>query len=1006
MTKTDFKKRLTILVLIFGIFLTPVGLIQDTHVCADTMEETEEMDFEEVLNTYILDENVMLYKNYIKTFDQKRPDRSITINANEYIRYEENDKEVTPQVFNEYEEMSGESILTKENGYVEYTVDIPKSGLYDLSLLYYPIKGKNSEIQRSFFIDGKLPYKEASLIEFSRVWKVETSEKVMDKNGILVNNWPRDNQGNDLKPSQKEAPEWINTYLYDSDGYVTENLSFYFEKGKHNISIKSIREPMLIKSLTLSNGKKVLDYKAKKQEWDNNGASNTSGQTIRIEAESTSKTSSQMLYPQQDQSSSAIYPSSAKYLRNNSIGGYSWRFTGQWMEWEFDVPESGYYNLSLYAKQNFTRGFYVSRKIMIDGVVPFKELEDYPFVYKQNWRIDNLCDENGQPYNIYIEKGKHTLRMEVVLGDFSNIISQVEESVQKLNAIYRKVIRIIGVSPDQYRDYQIEKRLPLLEDELIDVRNELNSAITQMRNYTGKSSDKEAVLITMRDQLDELIKNQERFTKVIGAFKINVRATGNWITSAMQQPLQLDRIYITSPNTKAQVNKKSLFSKVGYETKRLFWSFVIDYNQIGNVANEQNKCETITLWIGSGRDQANVIKSLIDKTFSNKSGINVNVQLVDMNTLLRATLVDEGPDVAIQVANTNGIAGAVLNTGNDTPVNYGLRNAVIDLSQFNDFNEVRKRFAPSAMTAFEFNGASYALPETQTFPMMFYRKDILSELGLAIPQTWDDVKVAMTVLNKNQMEIGMFPSEQIFATLLYQKGGKYYNENGISSALDSDIAVSAFKEYCEYYTDYKLDYKYDLPTSVEERFRTGEAPIIIADYTTYNNFQVSAPDIKGLWDFTPVPGILKSDRTIDRSTSCTGLASIIMKKTKHKDACWEFLKWWTSAQTQTMFGREMESLMGSAARVPTANLEAFANLPWSVSEYNSLKEQFKWVKGIPQVPGGYYSWRNVNNAYYAVTTDENKDTASPREELMDQVISINAEINFKRQEFGLPVIDN
>lgn len=161
-------------------------------------------------------------------------------------------------------------------------------------------------------------------------------------------------------------------------------------------------------------------------------------------------------------------------------------------------------------------------------------------------------------------------------------------------------------------------------------------------------------------------------------------------------------------------------------------------------------------------------------------GINVNVQLVDMNTLLRAELAGEGPDVAIQVANTNGIAGAVLNTGNDTPVNYGLRNAVLDLTQFEDFDSVSGRFYDSALTAFGFDGSVYALPETQTFPVMFYRKDILAELGMEIPQTWDEVKVTMSVLAKNQMEFGMLPTEQVYAMLLYQNGGEYYNEGGIS----------------------------------------------------------------------------------------------------------------------------------------------------------------------------------------------------------------------------------
>lgn len=69
-----------------------------------------------------------------------------------------------------------------------------------------------------------------------------------------------------------------------------------------------------------------------------------------------------------------------------------------------------------------------------------------------------------------------------------------------------------------------------------------------------------------------------------------------------------------------------------------------------------------------------------------------------MNTLLQATLAGQGPDVALQVANgTNGTV-ATSSTGttassNDLPVNYGLRSAVVDLTQFPDYEDVVKRFA-------------------------------------------------------------------------------------------------------------------------------------------------------------------------------------------------------------------------------------------------------------------------------------------------------------------------
>lgn len=951
-------------------------------------------DYEEIISQYATSDDSIGYEEYLTLHDEVRPDTVIEVDADSYVRYEEGDTAAEPEVYPDYEGMAGSSVLTTENSLIEFEVTVEEAGYYDMSLLYYPVAGKNSAIQRSIFLDGQLPYDELSLVEFQRVWAMDAGEPVVNADGIQVMSWVKDNQGNDLKPSSVEIPQWIEGYVYDSEGYITTELSVYLDKGTHTITLTGLREPMLLRKLILSNKANAQSYADVKAAGDAAGYANTSGQLIRIEAENASKSSSQMLYAQQDQSSPAIYPASAKELLNNTIGGNSWRLNGQWIEWDFEVTETGYYNISLFAKQNFVKGIYVSRRITIDGEVPFAEMEDYGFTYSSNWREDVLSDSEGNPYSFYLEAGKHTIRMEVVLGEFAEVISAVQSCVTQLNAIYRSVIRITGVAPDQYRDYEIEDNLPGLEAQLITVKEELDAAIADLRALIGEGSDKESVLITMSDQLDELIYDQERFTEVMASFKVNVRATATWITQVIGQPLQLDRLYVYSPDVDVKIEKAGFFAGLWHEICRLFYSFIIDYNQIGNVSDDKDST-AITLWIGTGRDQANVIKSLIDATFTPESGINVNVQLVDMNTLLRATLAGEGPDVAIQVPNTNGIAGAVLNTGNDSAVNYGIRNAVLDMTQFSDYEEVVSRFSDSAMVQLQFNGATYGLPETQTFPMMFYRKDILAELGLEVPETWDDVKVAMTVLAKNQMEFGMLPSEQVFAMLLYQNGGAYYSPDGSVSMLDSEEAINTFKQYCEYYTDYKLDKE----TSVEQRFRTGECPIIINDYTLYNNLQVSAPDIDGLWGIAPVPGTMQEDGTIDRSVGSTGLTSLIMSATEEPDACWEFVKWWTSAETQTSFGYEMESLQGEAGRVPTANLEAFENLAWKASDMEALLEQYQWVEGIPQVPGGYYSWRNVNNAFYTVTTDT--DTASPREELMDKVVLINAELAYKWEEFEL-----
>ena len=984
-------KKALVLVLAAVLLITYPGFFRESSAQTDlSMDE-----FEDIIGTYNIDDSILSYKDYVKQYSTaKYPVTAIEIGAKDCVRYEEDGVAATPEVYKDYEGMAGDSLLTTEDSLIEYEVTIPEEGFYNMSFVYYPVPGKNSDIERSIFVDGNLPFKEFSMTTFSRVWTSEVDKTEVNSHGVTVKVWEKDNQGNDVKPGMKEIPEWQTRYVYDSDGYVTTPLSVYFTKGVHTISVVSIKEPMLINKIVLDHAEETPAYAEVKADWDAQGAKDSSGELITIEAEYATKTSSQMLYPTQDQASVDVVPASAKELLNNTIGGNSWRLVGQWIEWEFTVAEGGYYEIALHDKQNFSRGVAVSRRITIDGEVPFAELNNYEFNYEQNWRTDVLSDVTGDAFKFYLEAGTHTIRMENVLGEFSEIVGLVEEAVQQLNDIYRSIIKVTGVAPDTYRDYQLEATLPELTGKLVQAREIVNLALEKLEVVAGKNSDKKTVLLTMRDQLDDIIEDNEYVVRVLGSFKANVRACGNWITQVISQPLALDCISIYSPDAEPETRDAGFFAGLSHEIKRLYYSFVIDYNNIGSVSTDEDAA-ALTLWVGSGRDQANVIKALIDETFTNKTGISVNVQLVDMNTLLKAKLVGEGPDVAIQVANTNGMAGAVLFTGNDSPVNYGIRGAVLDLAQFPDYQEILKRFPAASYEQFGYDGSLYALPETITYPVMFYRKDILKEIGLEIPETWDDVKVAMTVLAKNQMEFGMLPNEQLFASLLYQNGGRYYNDNGTASELDSDIAVNVFKMFCNYYTDYKLD----RATSVEERFRTGESPIIIADYTTYNNFAVSAPDIAGLWSFSQIPGTVKEDGSIDRSVACTGLASMIMSDTEYPEESWEFLKWWTSAETQTMYGREMESLMGSAARVPTANYEAFTNMAWPVNDFKALEKSMEWVKGIPQVPGGYFSWRNVNNAFYSVVTTP--DTSFPREELMDQVIYINAEINYKREELEL-----
>jgi ABC-type glycerol-3-phosphate transport system substrate-binding protein len=915
------------------------------------------------------------YSDYIQHYhDAARPAKEIRVQAADYSQV----KGDGFRRLENYEGVQGLSLLTGEKGEVSWKIHVDAEGLYNVSATYFPIEGKSANMERGLRIDGEVPFQEAGYLEFDRVWDNELKEV------------KRDNRGNDLRPEQMERPRWQEAVFKDSEGYYNDPFQFYFTAGDHVLTLYSSREPMVIRDLKLFQQEASPTYEEALKIYKQEGIQETTGQLIEIQGEAATAKSSPTLYPLSDHSSSAVSPYSASKVKVNTIGGYNWRLPGQWIEWEADIPETGLYKIAFKSQQNFVRGIYSTRKLTIDGKVPFEEMKEVAFRYKSGYRMDVMGGK--EPYLFRLDKGKHVIRLEVQLGEFAPLIREVQDSLYTLNAEYRKILMITGTQPDEARDYRIEKQLPDLLGTFKKESDRLKSVSAQLKKLAGGSSDQEALLKTMALQLDEMAANPETIPRRLSSYKSNAGGLGTWLQQAREQPLEIDSLYIASPQEKLPSAGMGFFSKLWHEVATFFYSFFIDYNQIGNVAETKDQ-RTITVWVGSGRDQADTIKAMIDETFTPATGINVNLKLVQMNTLLPATLAGQGPDVAMQI-------------GNDIPVNYGMRHAAADLTQFSDFEMVKGRFRTSAMVPYTYNKGVYALPETQTFDMLFYRKDILKELGLQIPDTWDDVTNILTVLNKNHMEFGLpvvtqpaypganVPPNPIYAALLLQSGGEFYREDGKQSDLDSRKGIEAFKQWTEYYTDYKLEREFDFAN----RFRSGQMPIGIADYTTYNQLTVFAPEIRGMWDFVPVPGMKQKDGTINREVPGGGSGVIMLQSAKDKDAAWTFMKWWTSKDIQVKFGREMEGLMGAAARYPTANIEALDQLPWPVTDYENLKSQFEWVRGIPEVPGGYFTGRHLLNAFYKVVNNQTE----AREAMMDYVQYIQDEIRTKRKEFGLP----
>lgn len=911
------------------------------------------------------------YDQYLQQYQgEEQPDEEIVIQGADYISTDE----MNPAIVNELGGLSGDFVKTDESGSISWELEVPRAGLYHIAVRYFPIEGKSSAIERELLIDGVLPFSSAKNLTFHRVWKNENEQIAQD------------NRGNELRPRQVESPIWQETLLRDTEGYYEEPYMFHFSKGKHTLTLISSREPMAIDSITLFRYDAPAAYEEVKAGYESKGYKETSGHLIKVQGESASYKSSPTLYPITDRSSPSTEPYDVSKIRMNTIGGNNWRLPGQWITWEIEAPEDGLYRIALKSRQELLRGIYSTRSLWIDGEIPFKEMMQIPFQYDSDWQMNVLSSEE-EPYLFYLTKGKHELKLEVSLGAVAPLIRQVEASVLEINAMYRKILMITGNVPDPYRDYQLNKQIPDMVEVFQEQSDILYAVSEELVRLTGEKSDKTAVLNKTAYQLADLAKKPETVQKRLGQFKTNVGSVGAWLLEVREQPLEIDYLLLASTDEKLPKANSSFGRKMVHEVSSFFTSFIEDYNTIGNTAEDE---ESISVWIGTGRDQAQVLKAMIDDTFTPLTGISVNLKLVNQDVLLRASLAGEGPDVGMQV-------------GNDVPVNFGMRNAAEDLTKFNDYETVIKQFRDSAVIPYQFEGQVFGLPEQQIFNMLFYRKDILEELNLDPPQTWEDVYTLIPVLQKNHMDFALpiaqttgvpvLEANRAFAMLLYQMDGSFYLDGGEKSGLDTEIGLSAFKKWTDFYTSYKLPLIFDFPM----RFRTGEMPIGIQDYTFYNYLTVSAPEIKGLWEFIPVPGLKQSDGTIRRDVASSGTSTIMLKGAKNKDAAWEFMKWWVSKDAQVRYGREMEGLMGAAARYPTANIEALKELPWPARDYQNLEEQWQWVQGVPEVPGGYFTGRHLDNALREVINN-GTNTADA---LYDYVQEIDYEIKEKRNEFKL-----
>ncbi len=837
---------------------------------------------------------------------------------------------------------------TNSQGSLTFKFNVATEGLYNISLGYLALSTNTEAIEFGIMVDGNKPFDGVDFISVPRLY---TDDGEVRKDGI----------GNEFAPEQKEVFAWQFNRLTDVEGLNSKPYLFALTAGEHTVTLYNCSDPIAICELKLCSEEKTVSYEEVLKSYEKNGYKKYEGNQINIQGEKAYLKSSHNLISQSDSTSSKVYPFNASKSKVNYIGGNNWSGAGDRITWKLDVPEDALYAITFAYQQSYIVNGSSYRVLRVDGEIPFAEAAEINFAYCNSWKRKSFGNKEDEPYLIYLTKGEHTLSLEVNLGSLSNFATQLKKQIYELGTIYREIIMITGETPDSNRDYSLFTQIPDLEKRLKNCKKVLDDLVEEADALSGMGgSSNTSTLKNMSAVIERMLEYKYQAQIYKSSYYDNYSSMSAWLYEIIGMPLDIDAIYITALEKEAKHLGAGFFDGLLFGVKKFFISFMADYNNIsGDVGDNK-----ITLWVNWGRDQVQVLNYLAQSDFSTKYKVGVDIKMTNA-TIIQGLLSGNGPDCYLHMSRTE-------------PVNLAMRGALYDLSKFDDFEEVTERFMPSATVPYTYKDGVYALPDTQTFSVMYYRKDILDDLGIEVPQTWDDFIAASAIIMRNNMRVGL-PYTQItdmnqvnqglgalniFPTLLMQQGISLYDDKLETIDLTSEPTVNTFTMWTDFYNKYSFDKTYDF----YNRFRTGTMPLAVQSVAFYNTVSAAASEIRGLWAIAPIPGFKDENGNINRTLAGAGSGCAILKNSDNIEGAWKFLKWWTSADTQLKYSQNIESILGTTGRIMTSNVEALSKLSWNRGDFEIIEEQWRWVQEMPEVPGGYYIPRVVDQAFWNVVS--------------------------------------
>ena len=868
---------------------------------------------------------------------------------------------------------NGKAVVLDFEESAEYKINVEKAGVYYLAVDYFSAGNSYLDYTVEVKVNGDAQYQEWKTVELSLYWQDSVEEYLTDR------------YGDEIAPAQSRVNEWRRTWLYNNTYSSTHPLYMTLEAGENVITLSNrSNDGLALGSLYVEAPVHDVPSYAEYQAYHGDKQIVPEESTVFIGAtEYTVKNSAEIIY--KSTADPAMTPYDAEYKLLNTL---SWTKPGNEISYAFRVEREGLYQLGFHYL-NEKEEFSSFESIRIDGEIPFQELECYAFPYSDSgWRNEVLSDQEGNPYYIYLTAGEHTLTLKAEMEPVMPAWRYGQLIAEHVTQLTLDIKKISGQDADKYRTWKMTQYIPEIPDYLAAYKTILQHIRFELQNESKFGVN--GALLSYLDKAEIFIDDMAEYPDEIALYTSSLTGADNSVlvavskftSSVMNVNFSLDAIYAFGDDKMPRA-KAGVLAKMGNSIGTVYYSFASDKYKTTSAQSDE-----LNIWVSRALTHVDLLQKLADTEFTPKTGIKVKISVMpDANKLTLACAAGETPDVA-------------LGLSSHMPFDLACRGALYDLTQFDDYWEVANRFVAGELVPYTYNEGIYAVPETLDFNAVIYRTDIFESLGLEVPDTWDELIDLLPRLQRYGMNFYHNISSGVgykwfYQTthLIFQNGGELYAQDGTVTAIDRPGAVKGLKSLGELFVAYSLD------TQVQEffnSFRYSVLPIGIIDSNTYVLIRNGATELEGQWKLAPYLGTVQEDGSIDRSFVANGSGGVILADTQMAQEAWEFMKWWTSEETQVEYTYTLRSTYGDTYFWLPSNVAALEQAPMGQEDKAIILDMVHELRDVPRTPGQYLLERSISDIWNAMVFDGTSAQVAADE----KVIAINREIRKKMQELG------